>query len=140
MSIRFWLVSLLKLSMTVLLCVLPCGCLLIYISLINSYWNYYDMGISENANLGAVLFIHIPILFAILYGSLMVCWTTMHDFHRPIWQTFLLMILISGLVIGAAFFVEVVQTAHERTSSGQSLGMFFQAYFEQWSIFLRKKF
>jgi hypothetical protein len=140
MSIRFWLVSLLKLSMAVLLGVLPCGCLLIYISLINSYWNYYDMGISENANMWGVLFLHIPILFAILYGSLMLCWTTMHGLQRPIWQTFVLMTLIYVLVIFTAFFMEVVQTADERTSSGQGLDMFFQAYFEQWSIFLRKKF
>jgi len=139
MSIRFWLVSLLKLSMAVLLGVLPCGCLLIYISLINSYWNYYDMG-SVNVNMGEVLFIHIPLLFAILYGSLMLCWTAMHDLHRPIWQTFLLMTLISVLVICAAFFLEVAQTADERTSSGQSLDMFFQVYFEQWSIFLQKAF
>lgn len=109
-------------------------------TLINSYWNYYDMGISESANMFGVLFVHTPILLTILYASLTVCWCTMYTLQRPVWHMSLLVIMVYVLVIFAAFFVEVARTADDRASSGRTLNMFFQAYFDQWSIFLQEKF
>jgi hypothetical protein len=140
MPIRVQPTFVLRLSLALFLGILALACLVFYMTLINSYWNYYDMGISENANMFGVLFVHTPILLMILYASLAVCWTTMNNLQRPVWHMFLLVIMVYVLVIFAAFFVEIARTADDHASSSRTLSMFFQAYFDQWLIFLQEKF
>ena len=132
----FHLSRLLRHSLALFLCILPFGCLLLYMTLVDSYWNFYEMGINEDANMLGFFLVQTPFTLMLLYGSLAACWLVMHHLRRPIWQTFLLAMLAYILVILAMFFAEIAQTADTRISSGQSLRMFFQAYLDQWSIFL----
>ena len=110
--------------------VLPIACAFIYSLILNRLYAYYDMGVNESANFGAIIFITLPTMLIIFFVTTGATNLIASKIRLSQSKTFILVVTLLILVFSVSFLNEFWSLSDYPVSKPYNIIYFLSHFFD----------